>query len=197
MMPIDVAVRPMELGDLRSVLRIENSTPHGSWSQSLFRTELGRPNRMYLVAIAGPAGPAWQATGASEASGCQRPPEGMTVVGFSGLLIAGDEGHIMTIAVDAALQGRGIASRMLHATCVEAIAQGVGALTLEVRTTNEAAQALYRKFGFAPAGVRKNYYSDSGEDGLIMWAHDIGAAPFADRLDEVGCRLSQTTEAAR
>ena len=45
------------------------------------------------------------------------------------------------------------------------------ALTLEVRVSNEVAQALYRSFGFAPAGARKAYYADNGEDALVMWRH--------------------------
>ena len=39
--------------------------------------------------------------------------------------------------------------------------------------SNEGAQALYRRFGFAPAGVRKGYYAETGEDAMIMWAHDV------------------------
>jgi ribosomal-protein-alanine N-acetyltransferase len=75
-----------------------------------------------------------------------------------------------------------------------AIAQGCEALTLEVRTTNEPAQALYRKFGFEVAGVRKNYYSDLGEDAAVMWATEIQTAAYRDRLAAIERSLpGQTT----
>ena len=41
---------------------------------------------------------------------------------------------------------------------------------------NAPAQALYRRFGFAPVGVRKNYYAETGEDAIIMWVRDIDTA---------------------
>ena len=66
-----------------------------------------------------------------------------------------------------------------------AIATGATALTLEVRSSNTVAQELYRRFGFAPAGVRKGYYADTGEDALIMWAHDTDGHAFAERLDAI------------
>ena len=69
-----------------------------------------------------------------------------------------DDGHVTTIAVDPAWQRHGIGTRLLLALCREAVDRGVKALTLEVRAGNEPAQAMYRRFGFAPAGVRKNYY---------------------------------------
>jgi ribosomal-protein-alanine N-acetyltransferase len=58
-------------------------------------------------------------------------------------------------------------------------------MTLEVRVSNTAAIGLYRRFGFAPAGVRAGYYGDDGEDALVMWAHDIAGPAFAARLDEL------------
>ena len=55
----------------------------------------------------------------------------------------------------------------------QAVAQGVEAVTLEVRVSNEPALALYRRFGFAPAGVRGRYYRDPVEDALVLWVHDV------------------------
>jgi ribosomal-protein-alanine N-acetyltransferase len=63
------------------------------------------------------------------------------------------------------------------------IEQGARSLTLEVRTSNLAAQSLYHRFGMAPVGVRKQYYRD--EDALIMWVHDIDSADYAARLDGI------------
>ena len=55
-------------------------------------------------------------------------------------------------------------------------------MTLEVRVTNTGAQELYRRFGFAPAGIRKNYYADVNEDAIVMWAHDVETDEYAVRL---------------
>jgi len=57
-------------------------------------------------------------------------------------------------------------------------------MTLEVRHTNVAAQSLYRRFGFVPAGIRKRYYENT-EDALVMWAHDIQDAAYQTRLENV------------
>jgi ribosomal-protein-alanine N-acetyltransferase len=60
-------------------------------------------------------------------------------------------------------------------------------MTLEVRTSNEAAISLYRRFGFAPAGVRPGYYTDADgtkTDALVMWIHDVDDPAFLLRIDE-------------
>ena len=54
-------------------------------------------------------------------------------------------------------------------------------MTLEVRVSNTGAQALYRSFGFVPAGVRQRYYENT-EDAIVMWCHDIAELPFRQRL---------------
>jgi ribosomal-protein-alanine N-acetyltransferase len=69
-----------------------------------------------------------------------------------------------------------------------AIEAGASSVTLEVRVSNEPAQALYRRFGMAPVGVRKSYYRD--EDALIMWAHDIDRAAYGERLQAIAGELA-------
>ena len=51
-------------------------------------------------------------------------------------------------------------------------------MTLEVRASNTGAQALYRRFGFVPAGVRQRYYENT-EDAIVMWCHDIADGEYA------------------
>jgi ribosomal-protein-alanine N-acetyltransferase len=62
-------------------------------------------------------------------------------------------------------------------------------MTLEVRVGNVAAQGLYQRFGFAPVGVRKNYYAETGEDALIMWVRDIDNPAYIERLAAIEARL--------
>jgi ribosomal-protein-alanine N-acetyltransferase len=111
------------------------------------------------------------------------------VVGYCGLMLVGDEGHVTTLTVDPRWQRRGIGTLML--LDLARAAPGVGArhLTLEVRVGNTAAHVIYRRFGFAPAGVRKNYYPETGEDAIVMWARDIDSPVYADRLSGIESRL--------
>ena len=66
-------------------------------------------------------------------------------------------------------------------------------MTLEVRMSNKSAQDLYRRCGFAPVGVRKNYYPESNEDALVMWVHDIGSPEYARLLEGLEARVPGET----
>jgi ribosomal-protein-alanine N-acetyltransferase len=96
------------------------------------------------------------------------------------MFVVGDA-HVTNIAVAVDRQRTGIATRMLAELAWEAINRGCDAMTLEVRVSNTGAQALYRRFGFVPAGVRQRYYENT-EDAIVMWCHDIGEADYGDRL---------------
>jgi ribosomal-protein-alanine N-acetyltransferase len=64
-------------------------------------------------------------------------------------------------------------------------------MTLEVRVSNSGAQALYRKYGFENAGVRKRYYSDNGEDAYIMWSDPIASPGFQQRISRLRSALAE------
>jgi [ribosomal protein S18]-alanine N-acetyltransferase len=161
-----LVIRTMEPGDLDAVLVIEQASAPHPWTAGIFADELAQAEtRRYVVAV-----------------------EDDRVVGFCGLLLSLDEGHITNVAVDPSLRRRGYAHEMMLVTVRTAIAKSLRALTLEVRVSNIAAIALYQRFGFAPGGVRPRYYPDNGEDALIMWAHDIDTAAYGTRLAELGAR---------
>ena len=156
-----VHIVPMRRRHLRAVLRIEAETHPRPWSLSLFMSEMAlRTSRAYYVARV----------------------EGF-VVGYVGLMMSTDEAHITTIAVDPNWHRRKIGSRLLLVAAREAVRRGGRALTLEVRMSNRAAQEMYRGFGFRPAGVRKNYYVETNEDALVMWAEDVDSEEYQARLD--------------
>ncbi len=75
----------------------------------------------------------------------------------------------------------------------ESLRRGARNLTLEVRVSNEPAQGMYHKFGFKPAGIRKNYYQETNEDALVMWAEDIDSPEYAERLAGLEAGVSGTT----
>ena len=162
---------PMRRRHLRSVLRIEALVYPRPWSLSLFMSELAlRSTRAYWVA---------RVDGA--------------VVGYCGLMVTGEDGHVTTLAVDPAMHRRGIGTRLLLVLAGEAIRRGVTGLTLEVRMSNKPAQELYRKFGFRPAGVRRNYYVETNEDALVMWADDVDDPAYARRLAEIEAAIPGVT----
>jgi ribosomal-protein-alanine N-acetyltransferase len=157
---LEVHIVPMRRRHLRSVLRVEAQVYPRPWSISLFMSELAlRTSRAYFVARV----------------------DGV-VVGYSGLMLAGEDAHVTTIAVDPSWHRHKIGTRLLANLAREAIAKGARHLTLEVRVGNTAAQALYHRFGFHPAGIRKNYYVETNEDALVMWADDIDAPEYEGRL---------------
>jgi ribosomal-protein-alanine N-acetyltransferase len=169
--PLEVQLVPMRRRHLRAVLRIENQVYPRPWSLSLFVSELAlRSTRVYYVARV----------------------DGV-VVGYVGLMLAGEDAHVTTIAVDPAWHRRGIGTRLLLHAARLAVGRGARHLTLEVRVSNAPAQALYRHFGFHPAGIRKGYYVETNEDALVMWAEDIDTDDYRARLAALEATVPGTT----
>jgi [ribosomal protein S18]-alanine N-acetyltransferase len=168
---VDVVVGPMRRRHLRGVLRIEHQVYPRPWSLGLYMSELGyRGSRVYLTARVGPLG-----------------------VGYAGLMLAADDGHITTVAVDPPWHRHKVGTRLLLALARNGIERGARNLTLEVRVANEAAQGMYRRFGFVPAGIRRGYYAETGEDALVMWANDVFTEEYAARLDTIEATVPGTT----
>ena len=97
-------------------------------------------------------------------------------------MLGTEDAHVTTIAVDPDWHRRGIGMRLMLNMARASLDRGARNMTLEVRVANTGAQALYHRFGFAPAGIRKNYYSETNEDALVMWATDIDTPAYGQRL---------------
>lgn len=102
--------------------------------------------------------------------------EGRALVGYLGMMFIAGEAHVNTIGTAPGHEGRGIATTLLTDAWRDAHKRGITRVSLEVAVSNVRAQALYRRFGFAPVGVRRNYYERTGEDALVLWA-EIGDGP--------------------
>ena len=158
--PPTISVTPMRRRHVRSIMTIENAVYPKPWTSSLFLSELALPaSRVYVVAKAG-----------------------RTVVGYAGIMLAPDEAHVTTIAVDPRWRRRHVATRLLLTLAREAIDRNYTALTLEVRLSARGAQDLYRRFGLTAEGGRKDYYSQPTEDAIIMWVRGIDTPQYADLL---------------
>lgn len=160
-------IRRMKKQDLAAVIRLENAIYPQPWSPGVFSEELSQLNRHYIIV--------------EDQSG---------IVGYGGLLLVADDAHVTTIAVDPAAQRGRLGTRLMLALVDAAMAAGAKYLTLEVRVSNEGARRLYQRFGFAPVGVRKDYYRD--EDALVMWATDIDAKAYAERVASIRALTEET-----
>ena len=170
--PVTVVLAPMTRRHVRAVLRIEEQVYPRPWTAPLFLSELAMPStRSYFVARVG-----------------------RRIVGYAGIMVSFEDAHVTNIAVDPEWQRHGIATRLLVALARESLVRGAQHLTLEVRTSNVAAKNLYRRFGFAPVGVRRNYYPETNEDAIVMWAHDVDQPEYADLLAALERRVPGTTE---
>ncbi len=152
-----VTVRLMREEDLLQVQAIDRLSFSMPWPTSAYRFEL-KDNPLSLLWVA-------------EAVLNDGPPQ---VVGAVVVWLVVDEVHIATLAVHPDFRGRGIGKRLLATALKETISREMRSATLEVRAHNEAAQELYRQFGFQTVGRRPRYYRDNNEDALIMTASRLG-----------------------
>ncbi|WP_442853223.1 ribosomal protein S18-alanine N-acetyltransferase [Bacillus sp. EB01] len=90
-------------------------------------------------------------------------------IGYCGVWIVVDEAHITNIAILPQYRGRRLGEALLRKVMETSKQMGATSMTLEVRVSNLPARNLYRKLGFQDGGIRKNYYTDNGEDGIVMW----------------------------
>jgi ribosomal-protein-alanine N-acetyltransferase len=99
------------------------------------------------------------------------------ISGYGGVSILVDEAHILALAVLPSCRRQGIGEQILRRLIDTARRGGATLLTLEVRASNNAAQHLYRKYGFLPVGHRPGYYADTGEDAIIMTVEPVPHLP--------------------
>ena len=142
----DVIIRRMTADDVSGVWEIENATFPTPWSMRDFEHEMREnPCARYLVAV-----------------------RDDRIVGFAGIHIILDEGHITNIAVTQEKRGNGIGRELTAALLQYAANLGVQYVTLEVRENNVPAISLYRKLGFIKVGVRKKYYENQTDAHIMV-----------------------------
>lgn len=141
----ELTIRPMRSFDLPRVMQIELATFSMPWSESTFRGLLRRTDSDLFVADIGDE-----------------------VAGYSVFWAVTDQGELGNVAVSQQFRGRGIGRKLVERVLARAAERGVREVFLEVRKSNESAQAMYRMFGFYEVGRRKNYYLEPAEDALVM-----------------------------
>ena len=151
-------LRRLTYADLPQVMTIERRTFSTPWSLAMFVLEVSKPSGIHLAAVV----------------------DGR-IVGYVICSRYDTVWHVMNVAVDPGARRLGVATSLLEGL-LERIDEAEPRLTLEVRQSNTAAIALYEGLGFRPAGLRRRYYQDNGEDALIMWRTP---ATLEGRMDDV------------
>jgi len=164
----DMIFREMGLADVPVIAGLERDIYPQPWSEGIFRDELARSDRFYVVA---------------ESDG--------EVLGFAGLMLIDEDAHVTTLAVRPDNREVGLGTRLMLKLIDAALTQGSRNVTLEVRATNTGAQRLYEKFDMAAVGVRKHYYRD--DDAVIMWVTDIDRPEYATRLRQIAAAIERTS----
>ena len=196
----------MSLDDIPQVQAIENQSFSSPWSAQAYVQDL-RSNRLahYVVLreipdntqspapvslTPAPSAPEHQGVGqrlrlawqrlrgrSARRPAAPRPP----IIGFAGIWLMVDEAHLVTIAVAPGQRGKGLGELLLIGMIDLGCILGANVMTLEVRVSNHVAQSLYRKYGLKNEGVRRRYYSDNGEDAMIMTTGTLTSASYQTR----------------
>ncbi len=189
------AVRPADVSALED---IEHEAFPTLSIATPFRREVRRENSLYLAAVR-----PWSSQEQSEygmhvaytlgllgrlrrlvadllfkrATGIQ-PTAHEYIAGVVGLWFVSDECHVVIIASRLRERRKGVGELLLIGALEAAVSRGSRTMTLEVRASNEAARALYRKYGFQDVGLRRRYYNDNNEDAVIMTTPPIQSEEY-------------------
>jgi len=143
---VNYRIEELSEENISRVLEIENASFKSPWQQAVFEAEL-KNRRSYKIA-------------------CK--DENRDLIGYCLSWLIYDEIHILKVAVDERFRNQGIGRRLIVKTLEHFIPKGASHAILEVRLDNYGARSLYEKLGFENLRIRRNYYSKTGEDALVM-----------------------------
>jgi [ribosomal protein S18]-alanine N-acetyltransferase len=162
-------IREMRFDDIDGVVDLEKRIFSSPWSAELFRYEVENSQKtIYLVA-----------------------EEDGNLTGYMGAQLYGKEVHVTNMAVQPESRRSGLATALLLECIRLALEREARWLTLEVRRGNDEAQSFYRGFGFEEMGLRHGYYTDSGEDAIIMVTGDIRSEEYQDLFARMQMKVAQ------
>lgn len=151
---MDIIFKEMQPAHIDRVIEIEEASFPTPWSRQAFSYEvLNNSFAHYTVAL-----------------------HGKRVVGYVGMWLILDEAHITNLAVHPDFRHQGIGRALMLEAMRLAFISGVCRIMLEVRPSNMAARNLYSSLGFYEQGLRRRYYTDTGEDAIIMWIDNLMTA---------------------
>jgi ribosomal-protein-alanine N-acetyltransferase len=177
-----LAIQPMREADVATVQEIERQIFSTPWPKNAYFRELSSRSSAHYIVLR---------------RGTQTVGDEDELIGYAGMWKMYDEAHVTTIGVRRDLQHHGY-GRILFAGLVQA-AYDMGAkwVTLEVRTSNENAMRMYESFGFKVIGRRRGYYTDNGEDAIVMWSDSIYAPRFRRAFEANLARIEDDVRGLR
>ena len=158
-----VAIEPMRPADITDVQVIEREIFLSPWPRNAYATELAQNRQASYIVLR----------------------EDGALVGYAGLWKVVHEAHVTTIGVRGRDQGKGYGKTLFAALIQRSYELGARWMTLEVRAGNIHAIRLYEWFGFKSIGRRRGYYTDNGEDAVIMWSDSIHGPAFKSRFRDI------------
>ena len=211
-------VEPMRLEHIPAVSAIEKLSFPQPWPQNAYRREITENRMAHYVVVRRLGDPPAAASPPMTPPVAQsndilgrlgrmlrpaQPPRSVelqeelrSIVGYAGIWVMTDEAHITTIASHPDVRGMGVGEFLLVALIHRGIEIGARWMTLEVRASNAVAQNLYRKYTFKEMGVRRRYYSDNGEDALVMWTDALDSESFLGTFEKNERKLAERLGAA-
>jgi ribosomal-protein-alanine N-acetyltransferase len=180
----------MSVDDIAQVADIERESFPSIWPQTAYRRELANKIARYLVITElrdepGSEQPLGLWGAIRRIVGTDATAAHEHLLGFIGVWLMVGEAHIVTVAVGESYRQMGIGERLVIAAIEVAQEYLQEVVTLEVRASNEAAQRLYAKYGFARVGLRKRYYTDNNEDAVLMTTPEINTAEYRELFERL------------
>ncbi len=179
-------VEPMTLADLDQVMEIEKVSFSSPWSVRAYRYEITE-NKHSTMVVVRPAPVADRRI--SRWLRLLRPRQPGPVLGYAGFWLLVDEAHVSTIAVHPQWRRRGLGELLILSLLERGAQAGARRATLEVRVSNQAAQGLYRKYGFEIESRQRRYYSDNNEDAYLMATPPFDTPAFQANLEQRRAQL--------
>jgi len=178
-------VEPMTLADIPQVLAVEQASYTMQWPRKVYEHELAQNKLAHYFVLR---------------TNLPNPNPG-DLIGMAGFWLMADEAHISTLAVHPAWRRHGLGEWLLLHLLAQAQLLDAAVATLEVRPSNQAALGLYQKYNFQEQGRRVHYYSDNGEDALILTTPPLAALDYqtmlAQRRTALLTRLAQLMDKDR
>ena len=197
---LSYVIRSMKESDVLQVAEVDREAFSTEWmfrSLSSYQRELSNPLAHYLVAstlseippkLGQPTAlqlPFFRGFSPHNSRLTRKKHPSEYIVGFASFWLMANDAHITSIAVRNEYRGMGIGEALLISIIELATRLNAAVITLEVRASNELAQTLYRKYGFHEVGKRLRYYSDNGEDALLMSTDSVISASFQSYFQQL------------
>jgi ribosomal-protein-alanine N-acetyltransferase len=176
-----LSIELMREQDVPTVQAIEREIFSTPWPRNAYYRELASRNSAHYIVL-------------RRHSDDDGEPE---IVGYAGMWRMYDEAHVTTIGVRHDLHHGGYGRVLFAALVQSAYDMGAKWITLEVRTSNENAMRMYEGFGFKVIGRRRGYYTDNGEDAIVMWSDSIYSPRFRAAFEANLTRIQGEVEGLR